>query len=423
MNKTILELEHDLLHVVLMMELVGVKIDTKELKSVESRLQSLENLARSDIVKIAGEDFNPNSGEQLSRLLFQELKLIPQVAKKSKKGFYSVDKSHLKKLVAQHEIVSLLLTYRKTKSLLKFCNQLNQIHPKTGRLHASFNQIGTATGRFSSSKPNLQNIPNKELKEDEKDELIILESTFRKLFIPTAEHYLLGADYSQIELRMTAEFSQDPYLLKAYNEDFDIHQLTASEIFNVPFSEVSKEQRTIAKSINFGLIYGMSAVGLAESLTNITKKIYSKEDAETMIREYFARFGKVKSCLDGLIDFADQYGYSQTLWGRQRPIPELASNDLKIREKGKRLAMNSPIQGSASDIIKMAMVNCNNAIIENKLKSKLILQVHDELLFEVPESELETMKNLVQREMENVVSLSIPLKVDLKVGKNWGEVH
>lgn len=422
MNKTILALEHDLLHVVLMMELVGVKIDTKELKIVESRLQSLENLARSDIVKIAGEDFNPNSGEQLSKLLFEELNLIPQVAKKSKKGFYSVDKAHLKKLVAQHEIVSILLKYRKTKSLLKFCNQLNQIHPKTGRLHASFNQIGTATGRFSSSKPNLQNIPNPN-NEAIKDELETLELAFRKLFIPKAGCYLIGADYSQIELRVTAEFSQDPYLLKAYNEDFDIHQLTASEIFNVPFSEISKEQRTIAKSINFGLIYGMSAVGLAESLTNITKKEYSKEDAETMMREYFARFGKVKYCLDGLIDFADQYGYSQTLWGRRRPIPELASNDLKIREKGKRLAMNSPIQGSASDIIKMAMVNCNNAITENKLQSKLILQVHDELLFEVPESELETMKNLVQHEMENVVNLSIPLKIDLKVGKNWGEVH
>lgn len=423
MNRNVIDIEQRLMLVVLVMELAGVKIDIKVLKNVESRLKSLQHSTQSDITKIAGEEFNPNSGEQLSRLLFEELGLIPMVKKKSKKGYYSVDKQHLVKIKEQHGIVIVILKYRKIQSLLKFCNQLNQIHPRTGRLHANFNQIGTATGRFSSSKPNLQNIPNKEVKDNESDELIILEATFRKLFVPKTGYYFIGADYSQIELRVTAEFSQDPYLLKAYNEDFDIHQLVASEIYNLPFSEVTKEQRSVAKSINFGLIYGKTARGLAGDLATITGNPHTVEQAEQMMNDYFARFGKVKACLDGLINFADHFGYSKTLWGRRRSIPELSSNDLKIREKGKRLAMNSPIQGSAADIIKMAMISCQKAITENELNSKLILQVHDELLFEVPENELEIMKALVQHEMENVVNLSVPLKVDMKVGKNWGEVH
>lgn len=234
---------------------------------------------------------------------------------------------------------------------------------------------------------------------------------------------MIGADYSQIELRITAEYSQDPFLLNAYQNDIDIHTLTASEIFGVPVSEVTKEQRSIAKTINFGLIYGKTAFGLAEDLSRITKKPHTKEDASSTMTQYFNRFSKVKQCLDGLISFADKHGYSQTLWGRKRPIPELTSNELKTREKGKRLAMNSPIQGSAADVIKMAMVACQNAIENNNLKSKLILQVHDELLFEVPENEVEIMRQLVTEKMENVANLSVPLKIDLKVGKSWGEVH
>lgn len=278
MERNIIDVEHQLMQVVLMMELTGVQIDVRGLKTVESRLQSLEHLARSNLTKIAGDNFNPNSGEQLNKLLFEELNLIPQITKNSKKGYYSVDKAHLRKLKDQHEIISVILKYRKIQSLLKFCNQLNQIHTKTGRLHASFNQIGTATGRFSSSKPNLQNIPNPN-NEGIKDELETLELAFRKLFIPRNGWYLIGSDYSQIELRVTAEFSQDPYLLKAYNEDFDIHQLTASEIYNIPFSEVTKPQRSVAKSINFGLIYGKTARGLAGDLTSITGNPHTVEQA------------------------------------------------------------------------------------------------------------------------------------------------
>ena len=222
---------------------------------------------------------------------------------------------------------------------------------------------------------------------------------------------------------MMAEMSQDEFLLKAYNSDVDIHKLTASKVFNIPISEINKQQRSIAKTINFGLIYGMSAVGLAESLTMITKTHHSKEDAEKMMTEYFNQFKGVKSCLDALIDYADHHGYSRTLFGRTRPIPELASNTMSEREKGKRLAMNSPVQGSAADIIKMAMVNCHKSISEKGLRSKIILQVHDELLFEVPQDEVEAMESLIRNEMENVARLSIPLTIELTKGNNWAEAH
>lgn len=419
----ILELEHNLLPVVLKMELFGVRIDEPKLKSVEQQLKLLkQNVCNT--IGVYSNEININSGEQLSKLLFEELQIAPETNKKTKKGLYPVDKNHLGKLKGKHQIITEILKYRKIESLLKFCSQLNKINPVTKRLHANFNQNGTATGRFSSSNPNLQNIPNPPIKEDTTDELLVLESQFRKLFIPAKGCCFIGADYSQIELRITAEYSQDPFLLRAYSQNnTDIHILTASEIFKVLVSKVTDEQRKIAKSINFGLIYGKTEFGLAEDLSRITKKPHTKEDASAIMTEYFNRFGKVKQCLDELISFADKHGYSQTLWRRKRPIPELASNELMVREKGKRLAMNSPIQGSAADIIKMAMIACQNAVKNKNLKSRLILQVHDELLFEVPENEVEIMKQLIREEMENVVSLSVPLKIDLKVGRSWGEVH
>jgi len=422
-----LELEHNLLPVVLQMELFKVQIDEPILKSLEQQLKLLRQNVY-DNISIYSNEININSGEQLSKLLFEELQIEPQTNKKTKKGLYPVDKNHLESLKGKHQgkhqIVAEILKYRKIESLLKFCSKLNNINPITKRLHTNFNQNGTATGRFSSSKPNLQNILNPTIKEDTTDELLILESQFRKLFIPAKGCCFIGADYSQIELRITAEYSQDPFLLKAYSQNnTDIHILTASEIFKLPVSQVTDEQRKIAKSINFGLIYGKTEFGLAEDLSRITDKPHTKEDALAIMTDYFNRFDKVKQCLDGLISFADKYGYSQTLWGRKRPIPELASNELRIREKGKRLAMNSPIQGSAADIIKMAMIACKNAVKNKNLKSRLVLQVHDELLFEVPKNEVEIMKQLIREEMESVVSLSVPLKIDLKVGRNWREVH
>ncbi|AKH95415.1 DNA polymerase [Elizabethkingia anophelis] len=425
MDIAINKLEHRLIDVLVKMGLNGVKIDIRKLSSVEQRLLSLLQTTIEKIIKIGGREVNLNSNEQLSSLLFETLELQPKVTSKGKSGLISVDKSHLAKLKDDHEIIPLILDYRKITSLLKFCTQLKKIHPKTKRLHCNLNQIGTATGRFSCSDPNLQNIPNVKLKDkdNETDELKIIASKFREVFIAEKDCVLIGADYSQIELRMMAEMSQDSFLLEAYNKDIDIHKLTASKVFNCKVSEVTEEQRKIAKTINFGLIYGMSAVGLAESLTAITNKHHSKEDAEKMMAEYFNQFQGVKSCLEGLVDYADHYGYSKTLFGRTRPIPELTSNDMRVREKGKRLAMNSPVQGSAADIIKMAMVNCDKAISEKGLRSKMILQIHDELLFEVPENEVEIMEKLVKHEMENVVRLSIPLIIELGKGANWAQAH
>lgn len=426
MDIAINQVEHNLIRVLAKIELNGVKIDIEKLNGVEHQLLNRLQTTTEKIIEFAGTEINLNSNEQLSTLLFETLGLQPKVTYKGKSGLISVDKSHLGKLVDDHKIIPLLLDYRKINSLLKFCNQLKEVHSKTKRLHCNLNQIGTATGRFSCSNPNLQNIPNVKLKDkdNEIDELKIIASKFREVFIAEKGCVLIGADYSQIELRVMAEMSQDEYLLKAYNNDIDIHRLTASKVFNCSkISEVTEEQRKIAKTINFGLIYGMSAVGLAESLTAITKKHHSKEDAEKMMSDYFAQFKGVKSCLEGLVDYADHHGYSRTLFGRTRPIPQLASNDMAIREKGKRLAMNSPVQGSAADIIKMAMVNCDKAIAEKGLKSKMILQIHDELLFEVPENEVEIVEKLIKYEMENVVKLSIPLTIELGKGANWAVAH
>ncbi|BEV05931.1 DNA polymerase [Chryseobacterium gambrini] len=426
MDIAINTLEHQLINVLVKIEINGVKIDIEKLNDVEHRLLNRLQTTTEKIMEIAGKEINLNSNEQLSTLLFETLELQPKVTSKGKSGMITVNKLHLTKLKEDHEIIPFILNYRKINTLLSFCNQLKEVHPKTGRLHCNLNQIGTATGRFSCSNPNLQNIPNVKLKDkdNETDELKIIASKFREVFIAKKGYVLIGADYSQIELRVMTEMSQDSFLLDAYNNGIDIHKLTAFKVFNCSkISEVTEEQRKIAKTINFGLIYGMSAVGLAESLTAITKKHHSKEDAEKMMSDYFTQFKGVKSCLEGLVDYADHHGYSRTLFGRIRPIPELASNDLKIREKGKRLAMNSPVQGSAADIIKMAMVNCDKAITEKGLQSKIILQIHDELLFEVPENEVEIMEKLIKYEMENVVKLSIPLTIELGKGANWAEAH
>lgn len=425
MDIAINQLEHNLIHVLAKIELNGVKIDIKKLNDAEHQLLNQLQTTTEKIMNITGTEINLNSNEQLSTLLFETLELQPKVTSKGKSGLISVDKSHLGKLVDDHEIVPLLLDYRKINSLLKFCNQLKEVHPKTKRLHCSLNQIGTATGRFSCSNPNLQNIPNVKLKDkdNETDELKIIASKFREVFIAEKDCVIIGADYSQIELRMMTEMSQDSFLLDAYNKGIDIHELTASKVFNCKVSEVTEEQRKIAKTINFGLIYGMSAVGLAESLSVVTGKHCSTEDAEKMMSDYFAKFNGVQSCLEGLVDYADHHGYSRTLFGRTRPIPELASNDMRVREKGKRLAMNSPVQGSAADIIKMAMVNCDKAMSEKGLQSKIILQIHDELLFEVPEDEVAIMEKLIKYEMENVVRLSIPLTIELGKGENWAMAH
>lgn len=424
METSIIHLEHNLTPVLVNMELAGIQIDIQKLLNVELSLNKLNTEVTHDIQKLTNESINLNSSEQLSKLLFEELGIKPENQKIGKNGCYSVDKSHLEKLKDEHEVISLLLKYRKINSLLKFCSQLKNVNPVTKRLHANLNQIGTATGRFSCSNPNLQNIPRvAKITDMEKDQLKLLESKFREVFIAKNGCVLIGADYSQIELRVTAEMSQDPFLLKAYNHGMDIHSLTASEVFQIKISEVTEEQRSIAKSINFGLIYGKTPVGLAETLTQITKREHTVEQANKIMNDYFERFKGVKSLLQGLIEQADKNGYSTTHFGRTRPIPELSSFKMSERQKGKRLAMNSPIQGTAADIIKMAMIACDKAMTEQKLKSRMILQIHDELLFEVPEDEVTVMEKLIKHQMENVVRLSVPLEVDVKKGLNWSVAH
>jgi len=416
-------MEHQLISVVAKMELAGVKIDLKLLKKTKAKLELLNQQFEHRIKAFTKDGININSNAQLSTLLFETLAITPKDETIGKNGSYKVDKAHLHKLIDQHEIIPLLLKYRRTTSLLKSCKQLSKIHPKTGRLHASFNQIGTETGRFSSSKPNLQNVPNVKAEDDEQDELKLLASQFRKVFIPKRGCKFICADYSQIELRVMAEFSQDLFLLKAYTQNIDIHELTASQIFGIKLSQVTREQRNVAKSINFGLIYGETAHGLAPTLTQITGKHYTVEQAQQIIDDYFNKFSGVKKCLDKLIQQADERGYSTTLFGRKRPIPQLQSSKLAIRQAGKRIAMNSPIQGTAADIIKIAMIKCDEAITDNNLKSKMILQVHDELLFEVPNNEMETMETLVRDTMENAVKLTIPIEIGMQTGVNWAAAH
>lgn len=422
MDNTIFSIEHNLLSVLTRVELAGVEIDKNKILEVEQELNLLSTEKIKLIQSFAVNPININSSKQLSDFLFDTLKLEPP-DKKGKNGYYSVDKWQLRKLEKQHEVIKYLLEYRKVCSFLKFCSQLKNLNHVTNRLHTNLNQLGTATGRFSCSNPNLQNIPNIKLTEDEPDDLKVLGSKFREVFIAKPNHILIGADYSQIELRVTAEMSQDPFLLKAYNEGLDIHKLTASEVFDVQFSVVTDEQRSIAKSINFGLIYGKTAIGLSETLTEITGRLHTVDDCDLIMKNYFERFSNVKSFLDQLIKQADLNGYSTTLFGRKRPIVELSSNKLSEREKGKRLAMNSPIQGTAADIIKMAMISCDKKIRDQNLKSKMILQVHDELLFEVPNNEIKIMEKLIKFEMENVVRLSVPLEVEVKKGQNWALAH
>ncbi|MEQ3663775.1 DNA polymerase [Olleya sp.] len=429
MNQTILDLEYKTLQVVMKMELQGVKIDIKKCKHTLKQLQKLNISLTNQINIFSKDEVNLKSPQQLHELLFEKLQIQSKTEIVGKNGCYSVDKSHLKKLLGQHDIIQLLLDYRKTESLINFCKQLQQINPVTKRLHGQFNQIGTATGRFSCSKPNLQNIPNVKLKVGETNSLRILESMFREMFVPERGCQFICADYSQIEIRVVTEMSHDKFLLKAYTtkdadgKNLDVHKLTASEVFNIKYSQVTDEQRSIAKSINFGLIYGKTAFGLSASLTEITRKLHSVEQAQEIMDAYFIRFSGVKTCLDSLIAVADSNGYSETIYGRRRPIPQLASSKLSERNAGKRLAMNSPIQGAAADIIKMAMVACDEQITAQNLKSKLVLQVHDELLFEVPDDEMEVMETLVKNTMENVVRLSIPLEVGLDKGHNWAMAH
>jgi DNA polymerase-1 len=315
----------------------------------------------------------------------------------------------LEELALVHPLAEQVLAYRSLAKLKgTYADALPKlIHPETGRIHTSYNQTVTATGRLSSSDPNLQNIP---IRSEEGRKI-------RSAFIAAPGHVLLSADYSQIELRILAHYSRDEHLMEAFHTGVDVHQHTASEMFNIPAAAVTPEMRRQAKTINFGIIYGMSAFGLAQRL-RITNKL-----AKMAIDQYFTRYKGVKAFIQSVIETARRVGYSETLLGRRRAIPELHSRNHTVRQQGERLAINTPIQGTAADLIKKAMIDVDRAIKKSGLKTVMLLQVHDELVFEVPAEESEKARNLIRDEMETVWDLSVPLRVDMGSGRNWAEAH
>jgi len=400
------DIEMPLMEVLTDMERVGVKIDAVVLGNISTRLEKeIETLVRN-IHELAGEEFNINSPKQLADILFVKLKLLP--TKRTKTGF-STNVDVLEELAPLHPLPAEILKYR-TLSKLKstYVDALPlMINPKTGRLHTSLNQTVAATGRLSSSDPNLQNIP---IRTEE-------GKGIRRAFIAEPGAGLLSADYSQIELRVLAHMSGDPALIQTFREDLDIHARTASELFGLPTEELTPEMRRKAKAVNFGIIYGISAFGLAQDIG------VSNAEAKRYIDGYFARYPGVREFIDATIRDAKDKGYVTTLLGRRRFIPELKSASAPVRNFGERSAVNTPIQGTAADLIKLAMINIHRRLAEQGLGSKMVLQVHDELVFEVRNNELELMKTLVKKEMEDVLTLSVPIRVDMGWGGNWDEAH
>lgn len=395
------EIEMPLLKVLAEMEYEGVYVDREMLDRYSVDLsQKVDNLMK-DIWELAGIEFNINSPKQLGEVLFEKLNL--PVIKKTKTG-YSTDGDVLEKLKEEHPVIDKILEYR-TLSKLKATyidGMIPLINEKTKRIHAKFNQTVTATGRISCTEPNLQNIPIR----------TEIGRELRKIFVAKEGFTFIDADYSQVELRVLAHMSGDETMINAFNEDNDIHAITASQVFNVPLSEVTKQMRSEAKAVNFGIVYGISDFGLA---TNIG---IGRKKAKEYIEKYFETYPKIKEYMDTTVEKCKETGYVETLWGRRRYVPEIKSNNYNVRQFGERVAMNAPIQGTAADIIKIAMINIEKELEERKLESKLILQVHDELVIETKDEEIEIVKELLVRNMQNVVKLDVVLNAEAGIRKN-----
>jgi len=399
------EVEIPLTEVLAEMEITGVKIDTQVLQRMSRELgEKIQNLEK-DIYRLAGEEFNLNSPQQLAFILFERMQL-PSI-KRTKTG-RSTDVEVLETLAKTHELPAKVLEYRQLVKLKStYIDALPPlIHPRTRRLHTCFHQAVTATGRLSSSEPNLQNIP---IRGD-------LGKQVRRAFVPEENHFLLSADYSQIELRILAHISQDEVLIDAFRRGEDIHTYTAMEVFGVPATEVSSEMRRQAKVVNFGIIYGLSPFGLSKELN------VSTEVAQKYIDNYFRRYQGVKRYIEESIENARRQGYVTTLLGRRRYLPDINSKIRSLREFAERTAINTPIQGTAADMIKVAMVNIHREFLNQKLIAKMILQIHDELLFELPEEELPLVKEIVGKKMEKALELCVPVRVEIGVGRSWAEI-
>ncbi|MEK6776155.1 MAG: DNA polymerase I [bacterium] len=400
------EIEMPLVRVLVQMERCGVKIDAAVLSKMSREIGGqLDDLIRK-IYDLAGEEFNINSTQQLSRILFTKLGIKP--GKKTKSG-YSTDVEVLEQLAGEHELPREILEYRTLNKLKStYVDALpRMIHPKTGRVHTSFNQTVTATGRLSSSDPNLQNIPIR----------TPLGKKIREAFVAEPGCLLLSADYSQVELRILAHLSKDQTLITAFENQEDIHTRTAAEIFGLPTEMVTPEMRRDAKVVNFGIIYGMGRFGLSRQL-----KI-PVDMADEYIQNYFAKYPGVKAYQEQLLSEAREKGYVTTIMNRRRPIPELLNSNKNIAANGERTAINTPIQGSAADIIKSAMIRIFETLRKKKMRGMMILQIHDELVLEAPEDELEEAKRILKEGMEGVIHLDVPLIVDIGIGKNWSEAH
>ena len=402
------EVELPLSEILQEMQQAGVRIDVDMLKQAEEQLSKELATLEQGIYTSAGMTFNVNSPKQVGEVLFEHLNLDAK-AKKSKTGQYSTSEEVLLGLKSKHEVVGMILEYRELKKLIStYISALpTYINPETGKIHTTYNQTVTATGRLSSSNPNLQNLPIR----SERGQLI------RQAVIPDEGCVFLSADYSQIELRLMAHFSQDPHMLEAFRSGQDVHAATAAKIFGVSIEDVTKEQRRQAKTANFGIIYGISAFGLAQQLD------CSRSEAKALIDGYFAAFPGVIDYIERQKDLARQQGYAVTLFGRKRYLPDILSHNATVRSFAERNAVNSPIQGTAADIIKMAMVTIHRRLKEEGLKAQMIMQVHDELNFNVPENEVDRVREIVVSEMQNVVHLTVPLIADCGVGANWLAAH
>ncbi len=405
LEKLYFEIELPLLFVLYKMELRGIKVDGQALKDYSKELESQIDLVEKEIIDIAGEKFNVASPKQLGVILFEKMEL--PFAKKTKTG-YSTSAEVLEKLAPYHPIANLVLKYRQLSKLKStYTDSLYEYIEEDGRIHSSFNQMVTSTGRISSTDPNLQNIPIR----------TEMGRKIRKVFVADEGKVFVDADYSQIELRILAHLSKDETMINAFNNNDDIHTITASNVFHVEPEEVDSLMRRKAKAVNFGIIYGISAFGLTRDLD------IPMYESKKYIDKYFEKYASIKEFLDSCKDDAKEKGYAETIFGRKRKILELKSKNFMQRSFGKRIAMNTPIQGSAADIIKIAMIKVEEKLKQRNYKSKLILQIHDELLVEAPKDEAEEVKKLLVETMENCVSLSVPLLVDANLGDDWDESH
>ena len=399
------EIEMPLVYTLYDMQRAGILVDKQALVDYGVELRAGIEELQARIYEEAGEEFNINSPKQLGEILF--VKLGMKGGKKTKSG-YSTAADVLEKLAEDHEIVADILNYRTlTKLNSTYAEGLLNFIQADGRIHGEFNQMVTATGRISSTNPNLQNIPVR----------TELGRRFRTVFVPKPGCVFIDADYSQVELRILASLSGDAKLIAAYKDASDIHAVTASQVFHVPLEEVTPELRRNAKAVNFGIVYGISAFGLSEGLS------ISRSEAKEYIERYFAAYPDVKKYLDGEVAFAHEHGYVKTIFGRRRPVPDINASNFMRRSFSERVAMNSPIQGSAADIMKKAMNEVNRALRAGGYESRIVLQVHDELLIEAPVAEQEAVKALLVDKMQHAVDLAVELVADANVGENWDAAH